>query len=868
MCVQTMMRILTAREISVSLDGIGRLSAQLLGSCVLIGLLLILGVTAPVHASSRIKDIVDFEGVRDNMLVGYGRVVGLTGTGDDLGNSAFTQQSLVSMLERLGVNTRNVNLKTKNVAAVMVTATLPSFSRQGTRIDVSVSSLGDSSSLQGGTLLVTPLVGADGEVYAVAQGQVAVGGFAAAGKAANVTKNVPTSGRIANGAIVEREIAFDMQKLDTVRLSLRNPDLTTARRVATAVNRYLGAPAASTTDPGTVRLKIPARHPGGVVGLLTAIEQIRVDPDQLARVVIDEQNGVIVIGMIVFAILVLVNFVVITKGSGRIAEVAARFSLDAMPGKQMAIDADLSSGLIDEDQAKSRRKALEDETTFFGAMDGAAKFVRGDAIAGLIITFINVVGGIIIGTAQEGLSLSDASKTYTLLTVGDGLVSQIPALIVSTAAGMLVSKAGISGSVDKAVLGQLGNYPVALGLVSALMATLSLLPGIPMLPFLMLSAITGGLAYFLSQRQSDEEAERQAPDVAASEDEEIRAAEQAVTSALQLDDIKLELGYALLPLVNGEDGTTLTQQIRGLRRQLANEMGFVMPAVRIQDNMQLPSNTYVIRIKEIESARGEIRPSMLLVMDPRGDQIELPGEQTVEPTFGLPAMWVHDDQREEASFRGYTVVDPSTVAITHLTEVIKDNISDLLSYAEAQKLLDELPTEHRKLLDDIVASQITISVIQRVLKNLLRERLAIRDLPTILEGIAEICGFSQSPTVVTEHVRTRLARQISNEAAGDLGYVPLITLSPDWEQAFAESIVGQGDEAQLSMAPSKLQKFIEQVRETFDKFAMMGETPVLLTSPTIRPFVRSIIERFRPATMVISQNEVHPRVKIKTLTQI
>lgn len=421
---------------------------------------------------------------------------------------------------------------------------------------------------------------------------------------------------------------------------------------------------------------------------------------------------------------------------------------------------------------------------------------------------------------------------------------------------------------DKAVLGQLASYPAALGLVSGLMGTLSLLPGIPMLPFLGLAIVTGTLAFFIGRSQDAKESDAQLPPETSSEEDDIEAAEKAVTSALQLDDIKLELGYALLPLVNGTDGATLTQQIRGLRRQLANEMGFVMPSVRIQDNMQLPANTYVIRIKEIESARGEVRPAMLLVMDPRGDTIELPGEQTVEPTFGLPATWVHEDQREEASFRGYTVVDPSTVATTHLTEVIKDNMADLLSYAEAQKLLEELQTEHRKLLNDIVPSQISVSVIQRVLKNLLRERIAIRDLPTILEGIAEICGYSQSPTIITEHVRTRLARQISNEAAGDSGYVPLITLSPEWEQAFAEALVGQGDEAQLSMAPSRLQEFIAQMRETFDKFAMMGESPALLTSPAIRPFVRSIVERFRPATMVMSQNEVHPRAKIKTLTQV
>ena len=533
----------------------------------------------------------------------------------------------------------------------------------------------------------------------------------------------------------------------------------------------------------------------------------------------------------------------------------------------MAIDADLSSGLIDETQARERRTTLEDETTFFGAMDGAAKFVRGDAIAGLVITFINVIGGIIIGTAQQGLTLAEASRTYTVLTVGDGLVSQIPAIIVSVAAGMLVSKAGVTGSLDKAVLGQLGGYPTALGLVAFLMAGLAVLPGIPMLPFAVMGAISGSVAFYLKQR-TEADATTELVDDRAHAAAQAEAAEEAVSTALQMDGIRIELGYGLLPLVNGEDGATLTQQIKGLRRQLANEMGFVMPSVRIQDNMQLPSTTYVVRVKEIEAARGEAKPAMLLVMDPHGETITLPGDSTIEPTFGLPAMWVQEDQREEASFRGYTVVEPSTVITTHLTEIVKDNMADLLSYAEAQKLIDELQPEHRKLVDDIVPSQISVSTIQRVLKNLLRERIAIRDLPTILEGVAEACTFTQSPGMLTEHVRTRLARQISNTAAGEAGYVPLLTLSPEWEQAFADSVVGQGEEAQLSMAPSKLQEFIAQVRETFDRFAMMGETPALLTSPPIRPFVRSIVERFRPATLIMSQNEVHPRVKIKTLGQI
>jgi flagellar biosynthesis protein FlhA len=575
-------------------------------------------------------------------------------------------------------------------------------------------------------------------------------------------------------------------------------------------------------------------------------------------------GGNFVIGIIVFAILVLVNFVVITKGSGRIAEVAARFSLDAMPGKQIAIDADLSAGLIDEGEAKKRRKELEDESNFFGAMDGAAKFVRGDAVAGLIITLINVVGGIIIGVAQKDMSLGDASQAYTMLTVGDGLVSQIPALIVSTAAGMLVSKSASVGSADKAVFGQLGGYPSALGLSSFLMAALALLPGIPMLPFLGIAGVTGGLAYAAGRKQTNRAAESQASQQAALPP----PPGEPISSALQLDDIRIELGYGLLAMVNAPGGALLTDQIKGLRRQLANEMGFVMPSVRIQDNMQLPANSYSIHIKEIEAGQGEVRPNSLLVMDPRGDNIELPGEETIEPTFGLPAMWAPEGSREEANFRGYTVVDPATVVTTHLTEIIKDNIAELLSYAETQKLLDELDHEQAKLVEDLIPNQISVGGVQRVLKNLLQERISVRDLPTFLEGISEATGFTQNPVLITEHIRARLSRQISHSAVNDAGYVPLVTLSPDWEQSFAESLIGNGDDIQLSMAPSRLQEFIGAVRETFDRHAMMGEMPALLTSPALRPYVRSIIERFRPTTTVLSQNEIHPKVKIKTLGTI
>jgi flagellar biosynthesis protein FlhA len=575
-------------------------------------------------------------------------------------------------------------------------------------------------------------------------------------------------------------------------------------------------------------------------------------------------GGNFVIGAIVFTILVVVNFVVITKGSGRIAEVAARFSLDSMPGKQMAIDADLSAGLIDEGKARARRKDLEDESNFFGAMDGASKFVRGDAVAGLVITAINVVGGIFIGVAQQGLSFSAATHTFTLLSVGDGLVSQTPALIVSTAAGMLVSKAGISGSTDKALFGQLGAHPAALGVASFLALVLALVPGVPFLPFMVLSLLSGGAAWKVNEKKDKEK-------VAKAEAEKAAAAppkEEPITTALQIDQIRLELGYGLLALINSEHGTRLTDQVKALRRSLAQEMGFIMPSVRIQDNLQLQANNYILRIKEIEVGRGELRPNMLLIMDPRGETIALNGENTTEPTFGLPAQWVSESLREEAQFRGYTVVEPQTVITTHLTEVVKDNMAELLSYSETQKLIDELDKAHQKLVTDMVPSQISMGSIQRVLQNLLNERISIRDLPTILEGIAEACGFSRNISVITEHVRTRLARQISDANANDQGVISLVSLSPQWEQAFAEALTGQGEERHLSMSPSKLQEFIAAVRGNFERWAQRGETPVLLTSPAIRPYVRSIVERFRAMTVVMSQNEIHPRARIKTLGAI
>ncbi len=577
-------------------------------------------------------------------------------------------------------------------------------------------------------------------------------------------------------------------------------------------------------------------------------------------------SGNFVIGIIVFTILVIVNFVVITKGSGRIAEVAARFHLDAMPGKQMAIDADLSAGMIDEKEARRRRQRLEDEGGFFGAMDGASKFVRGDAIAGLLVVFINVIGGMIIGIAQQGMSFTDAAHSYTILTVGDGLVTQIPALIVSTAAGLLVSKAGVAGAAHKALLGQLSGYPKALGMSGAVMLVMALLPGIPMLPFLALGSGAGALAFIIDKRNRLAAAteEKKAEDAAKTE-----AAEEPIASALRMDDLKVELGYALLSLVNGPDGTDrLTEQIKALRRSLATEMGFVMPSVRLLDNVQLDANAYVIKIKEVEAGTGKLWANQYMVMDPAGGQVNLAGTHTTEPTFGLPATWIDASLKEDASMKGYTVVDAATVLSTHLTELLKGNMAELLSYAEVQKLLKELPKEQGEIVKDLVPSQITVSGIQRVLQILLAERVSIRDLPTILEGIAEGVAATRNPMTLAEHVRSRLARQICAQHTAPGGYLPLIALSAQWEQSFAESMIGQGDERQLAMQPSKLSEFITLVREAFEAAAREGEAPVLVTSAGIRPFVRGIVERFRAQTPVLSQGEIHPRARLKTVGSI
>jgi flagellar biosynthesis protein FlhA len=573
-------------------------------------------------------------------------------------------------------------------------------------------------------------------------------------------------------------------------------------------------------------------------------------------------GGNFVIGVIVFAILVIVNFIVITRGSSRIAEVAARFTLDAVPGKQMAIDADLSSGLITEAEARARRKALEQESSFFGAMDGASKFVRGDAIAGLLIVAINIIGGIIIGVTAHGLDIGQAADQYTRLTVGDGLVTQIPALVISVAAGLLVTKAGVEGSADKALASQLAAYPQALGMVAACAFAAAVLPGMPPVPFLIVGAATGLLAWRLySAQRAAKAAEAAAPAPAP-------AVEETPQSALKMDDVRIELGFGLLPLINDVQGRRLTDQIKALRKTLAQDMGFVMPSVRILDNVQIGQDRYQIRVREMEVAAGRLKIGALLVMDSAGRPIAIPGEPVKEPAFGLDAAWIDERAREEANLRGYTVVDPATVLATHLTEVMKEHMPELLTFADVKQLIKDLPKETQTLLDNVAPAHISWSGVQRVLQNLLRERVSIRDLAAIVEAIAEAAPVMHDLTQVTEHVRARLARQISFAQRNGEGALPIITLSPAWEQAFAEALVGEKHERHLALAPSKLHDFVADVRNAFEKAAKHGESPALLTSPLIRPYVRSLVERFRAATVVMSQSEVHPKVRLKAMGQV
>ena len=573
-------------------------------------------------------------------------------------------------------------------------------------------------------------------------------------------------------------------------------------------------------------------------------------------------GGDYVIGIVIFAILVTINFIVITKGSTRIAEVAARFSLDAMPGKQMAIDADLSAGAITDEEARERRKTLEEESAFFGAMDGASKFVRGDAVAGIIITFINVVGGILIGIASHELSVGQALGRYTVLTIGDGLVTQIPALVVSLAAGVLVTKGGTKGAANEAVLSQLSNFPKALFMAAGLTLCVGLLPGFPLSIFFPLAAAIAALGYFMNAAEQKRRREAAAEESRAKEP--VLSESEAISDLLKVDDLRLNLGSDLVPLITSVDAA-LPGKVKSLRNLFIQDFGFVLPPVRIKDDAGLPSHEYSVELQGVETARGEVRPLMMMVIDPSGKDITLPGIRTREPTFGLNAVWVDDSRASEAEMQGLTVVDPESVITTHLTEVIKEHMPEILTYAATQKLIDELPKEYQKLLSDCGSSTPPTVVLQHVLQSLLGERVSIRNLPRIIEAVAEAASNTQKIQTIVEYVRGRLAKQICQSLADMSGYVPAIGLSPEWEQEITNAISRTDGEETFLMSPKRVQELVIAIRKEIQKHSESDKWPALLVSPAARPYVRSVLERVSPTTPVISHNEVHRKASLRTV---
>ncbi|WBV45513.1 flagellar biosynthesis protein FlhA [Pseudoroseomonas cervicalis] len=573
-------------------------------------------------------------------------------------------------------------------------------------------------------------------------------------------------------------------------------------------------------------------------------------------------GGDFIIGVIVFAILIIVNFIVVTKGAGRIAEVAARFSLDAMPGKQMAIDADLAAGTIDDAEAKRRRKELEDENSFFGAMDGASKFVRGDAIAAIIVTLVNILGGIIVGTLRHGMPLSGAATTYVTLAVGDGIVSQIPGLIVSVGAGMLVSKGNVRGSTDKAFIAQLGAQPKPLYLAAGLSGLFAVLPGLPFLPFLALGLVAAGGGW-LAQRSVRRAAASAEAGLAA----EPPAREESMAELIRVDDIRLELGMGLVSLTASRQGG-LTEKIKKLRRAFGLEFGFVLPAVRIKDNMDLASGEYSIQVQGVEVARETMMLGRLLAFAPGGQEIGVPGIDTQEPSFHIKARWIEPALREMAMAQGLTVVDVETVLTTHMSEVLKGYMAQLQSYAATQKLLDGLEKEHQRLVGELIPGVLPLATVQKVLATLLAERISIRNLPLILEALHEGATFTRNVSLLTEHVRQRLSLQICRGLTQEDGYITTLLLSPEWEREVGAAIVEEGDQRSFAMAPSKIQELVSATRARIAEAAAKGDWPAVLTSAGARPFVRHLVERINPTIAVISHAEVHQRAKLRTVGTI
>jgi flagellar biosynthesis protein FlhA len=574
-------------------------------------------------------------------------------------------------------------------------------------------------------------------------------------------------------------------------------------------------------------------------------------------------GGNFLVGIIVFSILVLINFVVITRGAGRIAEVAARFTLDAMPGKQMAIDADLNAGMINEQEARKRREAIQREADFYGSMDGASKFVRGDAVAGIIITLVNVLGGIVVGILQQGMPIRAALQSYTILTVGDGLVSQLPALIVSTAAGMMVTKVATDVNLGEQIKTQFLIHPRALGTTAGILLLLGVIPGLPQLPLLTLAVLSGATAYYIKHVRQRQQAITESATQAAAP---APAAGDTFEALAPIDLLEMEVGYGLIPLVDAERHGELLERIKAVRRQLAQELGVIVPPLRIRDNLQLKPGEYAILIKGIQVAKGELMLGHSLAMHPGKEPEGGIGIPTTEPAFGLPAYWISDKEKEQAQFAGYTIVDLSTVMITHLTEVIKAHIHELLSREEVQKLLKRFAEDYPKVVEELVPNQLTLGVIQKVLQNLLREQISIRDLLTILETLADYAPMTKDPLVLTEYVRQGLARSITQKWQTPEGELPAMLLSFELEEALTKALQHTEHGSYLVLDPKVSQRLLAELTKAVEKWSLTQyQAPILLTSPLLRPHLRRLTESFLPQLVVLSQSDIVPNVPIKNL---
>jgi len=571
-------------------------------------------------------------------------------------------------------------------------------------------------------------------------------------------------------------------------------------------------------------------------------------------------GGNYAVGIVVFAILVVINFVVITKGAGRVAEVSARFTLDAMPGKQMAIDADLNAGIINEDEARRRRKEIAQEADFFGAMDGASKFVRGDAIAGILIVFINVIGGIIIGTVQRGMSIADAAQTFTLLTIGDGLVTQIPALIVSTAAGIIVTRAGGTTDLGTELNKQILSQPKALYAGAGVMTMLAIMPGLPFTPFMILG---GGLGW-LANRLNKKAAAQVVTDAKSKEMDKLKKEPEKIESLLGVDPLELEVGYGLVNLVDGEKNGDLLERITGIRKQFAMDMGVVVPPLRIRDNLELKPGDYQVLLKGVSIATGSLMVGHLLAMDPGNVTERVKGIPTKEPAFNLDAMWISANDKDKANYAGYTVVDLSTVVATHLTEVIRQNISELLGRQELQTLIDGLKQTAPKVVEDLIPGMLPLGIVLKVLKNLLREGVSVRDLRTILEAMAEMAPHQKDANLLTEHVRTALARSITKKLVGFDGQLTLLTLDKGVEETIASAIIQTDQGPQLSLDPEFVRQFVSELNEQAAALLQETNQAVVLCSPLIRMHVKQLVDRFIPNITVLSHNELTPQVNIRS----